>query len=185
MREIEFKEATKKGERALGAYFDFYNKSWPKAARAEFAVENVKVGKIMIRGRLDRVDLLGDARVRVVDYKLKKPMSRNEIAGKTRSMSSGQAKKGHGNYYRQLVFYKLLIEEGTKWNMQDAMIDFLEPDIRGKFKQEVFAPSSAEVAELKKEIKRVSEEILALEFLNKKCEDKECKYCTLIQHGRT
>jgi DNA helicase-2/ATP-dependent DNA helicase PcrA len=166
----------KKGERALSAYFDAQHKTWGSNMKAEYAIDGVKVGEVPLRGRLDRIDLLGDpsagsGRVRAVDYKFKKPMSRNQI--------TGEVKNGDGNYYRQLTFYKLLVDEGTKWRMQDGMIDFLEPDARGKLKQEVFAPSDKEVAELKKEIVRVSEDILDLKFLVERCEKKDCKYCEL------
>jgi CRISPR/Cas system-associated exonuclease Cas4 (RecB family) len=159
MREIDFNEALKKGERALGAYFDEYHKTWNANMKPEYPVEvefavDEKI-TIPLRGRLDRVDLLPTPYnlppilVRVVDYKFKKPMSRKEIAGLT--------KTSDGNYYRQLTFYKLLIEEGTKWKMKEASLDFLEPSSakasegqdRPRFKQEVFAPSEKEVADLK------------------------------------
>lgn len=169
MREVDYREAIKRGEKVLGVYFDQYQKSWSASMKCEYAVDGVELDNITLRGRLDRVDLLGDGRARVIDYKYKKPMTRNEILGKT--------KNSDGNYYRQLTFYKLLIDEGTKWRMQDGVLDFLEPDPRGRFKSEVFAPSDKEVAELKKEIARVSKEILSGEF--KSCGEKECKYCEL------
>lgn len=175
MREIDFNEAMKKGEKALGAYFDEYMKTWGAHMKPEYPVEvEFAVDKKMtipLRGRFDRIDLLDGNAVRVVDYKFKKPMSRNEIAGLT--------KTSDGNYYRQLTFYKLLIDEGTSWKMKEASLDFLEPDSKKKFKQEVFAPSNEEVVELKKEIIRVADEITNLKFWGKKCEDEECRYCEL------
>jgi DNA helicase-2/ATP-dependent DNA helicase PcrA len=175
MREADFKAAIQKGERALTSYFKEFSKTWNAAMRPEFPVEaTFRVSEsveIPLRGRFDRIDVLSDIAVRVVDYKFKKPMSRNEIAGLTKSSD--------GNYYRQLTFYKLLVEAGTSWKMKEASLDFLEPDAKSKFKQEIFAPSDAEVVELKKEIERVSQEILAMEFLDKRCDDKECRYCEL------
>ena len=176
IREIDFTEALKKGERALGAYFDEYHKTWDANMKPEYPVEVAfavdKKNEIPLRGRLDRIDLLDTHSVRVVDYKFKKPMSRKEIAGLT--------KTSDGNYYRQLTFYKLLVEEGTNWKMKEASLDFLEKDQKGVFKQEPFAPSDAEVAELKKEITRVAREVISFEFYNKPCDDKECRYCRLI-----
>jgi hypothetical protein len=72
--------------------------------------------------------------------------------------------------------------------MKEASLDFLEPSSakasegqdRPRFKQEVFAPSEKEVADLKKEIARIAKEIINFEFYGKKCEDKECRYCELI-----
>lgn len=179
MREIDFKEALKKGERALGAYFDTYHKTWNISMKPEFPIEApfeyAKGKTIPLRGRLDRIDLLPATHslqpVRVVDYKFKKPMSKNEILGKT--------KNADGGYYRQLTFYKLLVDEGTKMTMREAVLDFLETDAKRAFKQEVFAPSNTEVAELKKEITRVVREIIDFAFYGKRCEDKECRYCEL------
>jgi len=173
MREVDYREALKRGEKVLGAYFDQYYELWNSNMKCEFAVNDVQVGKIKLKGRLDRVDLLGGGRVRVVDYKFKKPMTRNEILGNT--------KNSDGNYYRQLTFYKLLIDEGTEWKMQEGMIDFIESDAKDRFRQEVFAPSDKEVAELKREIRRVSEEVLRMKFFGKKCNEKNCRYCNLSE----
>ncbi len=171
MREIDYKEALKKGERALSAYYDANHKTWNANMKPEFPIDGVKIDDIPVRGRLDRIDILDDGRVRVIDYKFKKPMTRNEILGKT--------KNSDGNYYRQLTFYKLLIEKGTKWKMQDAILDFLEPDAKSRFKQEVFAPSAEEVKELEVLIKKVSKEILTGEPWIKSCGESDCKYCEL------
>lgn len=195
MREIDYREAIKKGEKALSVYFDAHHKTWNSNMKCEYAVaaplrssEGAKQGHdIMLHGRLDRIDILDDGRVRVIDYKFKKPMTRNEILGNT--------KNSDGNYYRQLTFYKLLIDEGTElglrspakhgWKMVEGVLDFLEPDAKGKFHQEVFAPSDAEVSELKQEIIRVTKEILSLEFLKRGCGERDCKYCGLraLFHG--
>lgn len=170
MREIDFKQMLAAGEKVLDGYYDRFSRTWGKDMRPEFSVSGVKLGKVPLVGRLDRVDLLSNGRARVVDYKFKKPMSRNEIAGKTKSAD--------GNGYRQLTFYKLLIDEGTKWKMEEGVLDFLEPDAKRRFKQEVFAPSDTEVTELKKVIQRVVKEVTKGEF--KGCAEKDCKYCSLL-----
>jgi hypothetical protein len=59
------------------------------------------VGDIPISGKLDRLDKKADGTVTVIDYKTGKAKSENEIRGLTQSSDGG--------YYRQLVFYKLLL----------------------------------------------------------------------------
>ncbi len=158
MREIDYCSGLKKGQRVLSQYWDQNHKTWQKSSKPEFAVNEVELGNIKLRGRIDRIDFYPDGTAHVVDYKFKKPVKDE-------------------NYYRQLTFYKLLLERGTQWKMKDGSIDFLESGPNGKFRRDVFAPSAKEVRELELEIKRVSEEILKLEFFDKGCKDKECKYC--------
>ncbi|MEN9341766.1 MAG: hypothetical protein RIQ54_22, partial [Candidatus Parcubacteria bacterium] len=83
---------------------------------------------IPLTGFLDRVDFLDASRVRVVDYKTGSIKTKNEIEGRTKSAD--------GNYLRQLVFYKILIERsGNGWVMDQGRIDFVEPDEKQRYVQ--------------------------------------------------
>ena len=114
---------------------------------------------------------MDDGEVFVTDYKTGKPKSRNEIEGTTRF--------GNGNYKRQLVFYKLLLDlyDDGKMNMTKGIIEFLEPNDSGRIKWEEFEIKESEVDELKKTIVRVAEEITSLSFWDKYCDEKDCDYC--------
>ncbi|MBP6912630.1 MAG: PD-(D/E)XK nuclease family protein, partial [Candidatus Pacebacteria bacterium] len=110
----------------------------------------------------------------VIDYKTGKPKTRNEILGAT--------KNSDGAYYRQLVFYKILIDEyyDGRVTMQNATLDFLEPDAdSGKCKKESFEITNSDAVELKQKIVEVAHEIRNLDFWNKRCGDADCKYCSL------
>lgn len=165
MTEGEEDELIKKGEKSLGVYFDKFAKTFPKNAKCEFGVEGIELAKgVMIKGRIDRVDILEDGTAHVVDYKTGKAKSRNQIAGLT--------KDADGNYYRQLVFYKLLLEKAKLYKVKDAELDFVEGP-----KREVFAPSDKEVSELEVEIRAMAKAVIAGEFAG--CGEKDCKYCEL------
>ena len=128
---------------------------------------------IRLTGKLDKIEFL-DGEVRVVDYKTGKPKTRNYILGKTEQA-------GAGNYRRQLVFYKLLLDrhEKIKFNMRKGLIDFIEPDEKGRYKREEFEIDDAEVSDLEKLVKKVSGEILNLKFWNRRCDQKNCQHCAL------
>ena len=168
-REIEAKAKTH-----LPAYLRNYNGSWNYNVITEFAVKGVSFEGITLTGKLDKVELLDEpGKAIVVDYKTKKPESRNWIEGKTEN--SG------GDYKRQLVFYKLLLDlyPEKKFDMAAGVIDFVEPNERGVFKKEPFDIAEEEVEELKKTISRVADEILNLSFWNERCEERDCKWCKL------
>lgn len=177
--ESEYEEALAKGRRALPLFYDEYHAAWPRRALNEVRIEPVALADgTLINGKLDRIEFLEDgagaaeaAAVRVIDYKTGKPKSRNEIEGNTKSAD--------GNYKRQLVFYKLLLDkEGTR-NMRDGVIQFIEPDDRGTLHREEFAIAPGEVARLEKLVMDVAREILDLSFWDKGCHEKDCKYCEL------
>ncbi|MCD5384471.1 MAG: ATP-dependent helicase [Candidatus Pacebacteria bacterium] len=182
----ELAESLEKGREALTAWHEEYYGKWKMNTVSELDLK-VYLGEVLLRGKLDKLELgegEGD-RVTVVDYKTGKQRSRNDILGKTKS--------SNGDYYRQLVFYKLMLElhneqvrstgKGRVYEMGEGVIDFIQPDPKsGKLRKEVFVIESGEVEELKDEISRVASEILNLNFWNERCEahkQGKCKYCEL------
>jgi DNA helicase-2/ATP-dependent DNA helicase PcrA len=189
IKESEYEEALEKGRRALPAFYDAYHETWVSSPTTHRALNEARVEGIVledgtaINGKLDRIEFLdGGVRsasgaeadrepVRVVDYKTGKPKSRNDIEGNTASSD--------GDYKRQLVFYKLLLDKEGKRDMKDGVIQFIEPDDRGKMHREEFTITSGEVKVLEKLVLDVAREILDLSFWNKGCHEKDCKYCEL------
>ncbi len=179
--EHDFNDALKKGKEALGGYYDNYKNTWPRNILTEFTIAGVHTNvmhenqeiQILLRGNLDKVEFRNDHEVHVVDYKTKKPMSRNELEGKT--------KNSRGDYKRQLVFYKLLLDgyESGKYTMKSGEIDFIEPDDAGNYKKEVFDITEEEVEELQKTVQEVAQKILSFSFWDDVCDERECEYCQL------
>ena len=175
--EFDLEEAKKKGEKALDSYYDRYRETWGAQTLSEFKINAVfplhGLPSIPVRGILDRVEFTDGSGVIVFDYKTGKPKSRNEIEGKTKSSL--------GEYKRQLNFYYLLLSlyERGKWRMEEGVIDFIEPDPKGRFHQERFIIDPSEVDELKQTIERVAQEIYDLSFWDTRCEKQDCDYCKL------
>jgi DNA helicase II / ATP-dependent DNA helicase PcrA len=183
------KDVLEKGKVALGGFYDTYYKTANRNVLVEFNVKGIELEEdIRITGKIDKIEFLGNGNeVNVVDYKTKKPVTRNAIMGKTKSNDTG-------DMYRQLVFYKLLLdlyEDGKParagehrggYKMVSGEISFVEPDDKGRYKSEKFVPTDEEVKNLKEEVLRVSHEILDLAFWDKACGDKKCEFCTLRSH---
>ena len=165
-----------RGAKALAGYYGQWRDSWTRDTLTEQKVGAIlEEGGVRITGKIDKMEFeKGSRKVTVVDYKTGKPKSRNEMEGKTAT--------GTGDYQRQLVFYKLLLEEDTRLgvNTDEGVIDFIEPiKESGKYRREAFAISDADVAALRKEIARVAEEIRSASFWNTRCDDSRCDYCAL------
>lgn len=181
LSDAEYRELEKKGRKALSGYLKFYKGDFEKNILNEFDIKGVRIPiggeKIILKGKLDKIEVL-EGGARVVDYKTGKPKSRNAIEGKTKS--------SEGNYKRQLVFYKILLDnfEKADFKMVSGVIDFVEPDNKGAFRREEFQISDEEVDELEDLIKKVSGEILDLSFKDDRCGDKRCQYCLLADAMR-
>jgi len=178
IKEDEYEEALEKGRKALPAFYDAYHDGWlafrAAGGRAlnEVRVDGVSVADgTSINGKLDRIEFLEGQSVRVLDYKTGKPKSRNDIEGNTKSSD--------GNYKRQLVFYKLLLDKEGKRDMTAGVIQFIEPDERGRSHREEFEIGGGEVKVLEKQIEQVADEIRSLAFWDKGCNEPDCKYCEL------
>jgi DNA helicase-2/ATP-dependent DNA helicase PcrA len=198
--EGEFDDLLEKGQSALGGYFDQYNKIFSPAILNEYSISGVEIlietdqgqKQVLLKGILDRIQAVSgelDGRdVVVYDYKTGKPKSRNELEGKTKNAT--------GDYKRQLTFYRLLLEREPltsvnskrgSFSFSSAIIDFIEPDDRGRYHREQFFVTDGEVIELVTLIQKVSKEILDLDFWDKRCDDKKCEYCRLremVEEGK-
>lgn len=174
----DFNHLAQKGKSSLMAYHNFYKGSFKKGTINEYKISGVDfaVGKEKIRltGKLDKIETNSKNKSAIVtDYKTRKPSSRNWILGNT--------KNSNGEYFRQLVFYKLLLDSipHKKFNMEIGIIDFTEPDDQKRFKKEAFEISLSDVKNLRELIEKTTDEILNLKFWYKVCGKKDCEFCAL------
>lgn len=177
LKEKDYRDTKERGSAMLKNYIAHYKGIWTKNTLNEYRINSVMLpftgGTLKLTGSLDKIEYIGRAEVNVVDYKTGKPKSRNELEGNT--------KYADGNYKRQLVFYKLLLDEYPLFRdtMISGEIDFLEADTKGVFHKEKFVIEKQEVLELKNQLEEVSNSIRNLSFWNEGCSEKECEFCRL------
>lgn len=173
----EFKELFKKGQKALRGYLK-ERSDFQREILNEYEIVGVYMNvpnneRVLLKGKLDKILLREGNKVAVLDYKTGKPKSRNFIEGKT--------KTSNGDYKRQLVFYKLLLDQYKKDNlrMEEGIIEFVEPDKKGKYRRESFEVEEEEVFDLKRTIENATKDIINLSFWKDTCDDDKCSYCRL------
>lgn len=175
LKDSDFQRFKRRGEEALGGYYDSNKGGWNLNALLEFNIKGIAFSPdIRLTGKIDKMEFLGAGKeVNVVDYKTGKPKSRNHIEGKTKG-SEGEIK-------RQLVFYNILLNnyKKGKYRMASGEIDFIEPNERGKYKKEKFEIKKEEIKEVEEIIRKTAEEILSLSFWEKGCGKKDCHFCNL------
>jgi DNA helicase II / ATP-dependent DNA helicase PcrA len=133
-----------------------------------------KKGEIVVNlhGKLDTIIDDGES-VSVYDYKTRAKMSVAEIKGET--------KDSDGSYFRQLVFYKILMSENPKFKSKkiETSLIFVKPDNKGQCQSVTLEVEESDVERVKKEISSLISSVWSGEILQNNCEDKDCKWCGL------
>ena len=129
------------GKTMLPNYYKEKLTEWNKEVLLE---ESIKVfwKDISLNGKIDKVEFNGNS-VKVVDYKTGKIANVNKFGSDEAPISEEalaqsiaehkeikDSEKFGGDYWRQAVFYKILIDNdpNRNWNVEEAIFEFMEVD---------------------------------------------------------
>jgi DNA helicase-2/ATP-dependent DNA helicase PcrA len=158
--------------RELQDYFAFSGQTFVEKWEEKEFIAKYKGEEVVfnLHGQLDAI-LVDDHMARIFDYKTTEVKSVSSIKGETKSSD--------GNYFRQLVFYKLLLTGSHNYKdkeIEPALI-FVKPNASGKCPTVVLPILEADVLQVKSEVEKLVESVWSGEFLQNECDDKDCKYC--------
>jgi DNA helicase-2/ATP-dependent DNA helicase PcrA len=186
--EEQFNNRLRYGLDLLPRYLAKYKDAWNKIVIIERKISHTQVRGIPINGKVDKAEFTGK-QANVVDYKTGQySKSKNKFSPPGYKPPQAKDLKEHefahgGDYWRQAVFYKLLIENDPSrdWKVASVEFDFLEPErYSGEFfKQRVdITPEHERI--VADQIEQAYHGIMNLEFSNG-CKDKWCKWCNFIR----
>lgn len=154
----DFEKLFDHGREILKTYYDQklqnFESDYPYGYELEynFSQYHPEIEGIRLTGKVDKVVFLDEGRtqINIVDYK----------SGAPKSVKKGEA------YWRQLVFYSLLVSRSKKlnWQTQSAEIEFLTPGSNGKIgsRSLVITPEDQQV--VIEELKGAHTSVMNLEF---------------------
>jgi DNA helicase-2/ATP-dependent DNA helicase PcrA len=197
--EAEFKRRVEYGEEILPRYYDEYIHQWNKVTSVERSYKNVLVQGIPLNGKIDKMEFDGNF-VNVVDYKTgsfkkaKPKFERPDPIGVNKAIVAGKEPSFEdefgGDYWRQAVFYKLLMDYDAtkKWEMRSSEFDFIEPlvqpGLKGKndykFHKEKIEITPEDLKIVESQIKMVYQKITQKEF-TKGCGKEDCLWCNFTR----
>lgn len=178
----EFEDRIAFGHQFLPEYYNEYFNEWQKIPdfRMEYNVTNAVCQDVPIKGRLDRVEIR-NGQVRVIDYKtgkrgnstskLKKPSEKDPLGG---------------DYWRQIVYYKLLLDHDpqSNWKFGSGMFDFVQPESNSnKFKRDEFFVTPEEEKVVTEQIVDAYQNIRSHRF-EEGCGEEDCKWCNFVKYNR-
>lgn len=169
------------GEQNLPGYVTHFMPLWKEADSVvlEKKFANLEWEGIPITGKLDKIEYHTDG-LMVIDYKTGKP--ENARKKLVPGQPEWEASPG-GDYWRQLVFYDMLIrsDRNIQTPMLAGVMEFTEPDKSGMYVRHTYHVTDQDRAIVSAQIHYVWEKIQAMEF-NQGCHDPGCVWCNLIDH---
>lgn len=164
------------GEKILPAYYEQNIDSWNRIALTERTIRNIEIEGVPVKGNLDKIEFEGK-QVTVVDYKTGKVKN----AKKKFNRPNDELPNG-GDYWRQAVFYKLLVDNDrtNDWQVANTVFDFVEPDKDGNYYKEKIVITPEDMETVTEQITSVYAKIMAHDF-NTGCGKQECDWCHFVK----
>ncbi|MDR0792393.1 MAG: ATP-dependent helicase [Chitinophagaceae bacterium] len=163
------------GEKILPSYYDTHIEHWHKTVSVEYNIRNVQLDGIPLNGKIDKIEFFGND-INVVDYKTGKFTN-----AKKKFKQPGEEEPNGGDYWRQAVFYKILIDnhKQNNWHISGVVFDFVEP-LNDEYITEKVVVSPQDAVTVKQQIKTVWEKIQNREFTTG-CGKPDCEWCNFVK----
>jgi DNA helicase-2/ATP-dependent DNA helicase PcrA len=164
------------GHTILADYYDQRLAEFNTIVSIELNIRNVLIDGVPLKGKLDKLEFDGKS-VTVVDYKTGDPDK-----AKTKLSAPSEKNPLGGDYWRQAVFYKLLVDhyQQKDWKVVSTEFDFIEPDKKKQYKKEKLVISPADITTVTQQIKSTWQKIQDREFYIG-CGDKDCHWCSFVK----
>ena len=170
----QFKRRMEYGEKILPEFYNKYVESWEKITVTEYAIKQVEVDGVPIKGVLDKLEFHG-TQVNVVDYK-----TGNYERAKPKFAAPNEKDPLGGDYWRQAVFYKILVENDRRknWEVVSTEFDFIEP-VKDEYVKHKVVIRPEDIAVVKGQIKETFTRIQNHEFDG--CGKEDCSWCGFVR----
>lgn len=167
------------GQEILNNYYDNNIDKFKDVVLIEFNIKNVMVENVPIKGKVDKLEFDGKS-VNVVDYKSGDP----EKGLKKTAPPSDKEPLG-GDYWRQAVFYKILIDNkrDKDWVVASTEFDFIEPDKKKNYLKKKIVISNEDIATVTQQIKTVWDKIQNRDFYTG-CGKEDCSWCDFVKTNK-
>lgn len=172
----QFERRIEYGQEVLGSYYDTYINRFNRIVAIERNIRNVIVNGVPLKGKLDKLEFDGRD-VNVVDYKTGDPdKAIPKLKGPNEKDPIG------GDYWRQAVFYKLLVDnyESKNWKVISTEFDFIEPDKKKNYRKEKVIITPADQQLVTAQITDTWNKIQRHDFYTG-CGEEDCHWCRFVK----
>lgn len=172
----QFARRMEQGDLVLQDYYNRYINEWNKIVAVETNIRNVTLNGIPLKGKLDKLEFDGK-QVNVVDYK-----TGDAEKGIKKLNPPGEKEPNGEDYWRQAVFYKILVDNypSKNWQAVSAEFDFIEPDKKKGYLKEKRIITDSDIATVTSQIETVWTKIQGRDFYTG-CGKEDCRWCQFVK----
>lgn len=177
----QFENRLEHGRQSLPEYVAASIERWRQYASVE---TEIKIGQVEwegfpITGKLDKVEKAPEG-VRVVDYK-----TGNFDNARKKLLPAGEdwRKEPGGDYWRQIVFYDLLLraDRTRNWSMISGAMEFVDPDGKDRYQVAEIHVEERDRQVVTEQITFAMQGMRELQF-ERGCHDDNCIWCKLLDN---
>lgn len=164
------------GQTVLDAYYEQSINNFNKIVAIERNIRGVVIEGVPLKGKLDKLEFDGKL-VNVVDYKTGDPEK-----GIPKTKGPSDKNPLGGDYWRQAVFYKLLVDHYSQkdWKAISTEFDFIEPDKKKNYRREKLIITEPDIEIVTAQIKDTWARIQNREFYTG-CGKEDCHWCEFVK----
>lgn len=175
----QFNRRMEYGQQILTDYYNTYINEWNKIVTIERNIRNVLVDGIPLKGMLDKIEF-NRKEATIVDYKTGDPEKcKDKLTRPNTKNPNG------GDYWRQAVFYKILVDNlaNKDWKVTTVEFDFVEPDKKKQYQKEKVIVEDVDIMLVKEQIKTVWDKIQGRDFYTG-CGKEDCHWCKFVKTNK-
>lgn len=174
-----FERRMEYGKEILTNYYNTYIGTWNKIVSVERNVRNIVVSGVPLKGKVDKLEFEGK-QVNVVDYKTGD--YEKAIKDYKKFDRPNERNPNGGDYWRQAVFYKILLENyrAKSWQVASTEFDFIEPNKQKVYHKEKVFITGDDMAVVTRQIVDTWTKIQNKEFYTG-CGKETCVWCNFVK----
>ncbi|GBL35155.1 probable DNA helicase II homolog [Filimonas sp.] len=167
------------GVTTLTALYEKNINSWEKVVMIERVFKNIVIDKVPVKGMLDKLEFDYN-HVTIVDYKTGNPKnSKDKLKPPTAAAPLG------GDYWRQGVFYKLLVEayKLKDYKVTMTVFQFVEPNDSNEYISVDIIPTEDDLETVRAQVKDTWLKIQNHDFYTG-CGKEDCSWCNFVKDNK-
>lgn len=170
------------GKDILTAYYDTYIGKWNTIVSVERNIRNVVINGVPIKGKVDKLEFDGSD-INVVDYKTGD--YEKAIKDYKKFEKPNERNPNGGDYWRQAVFYKLLLDNYRvkNWTVVSTEFDFIEPNKQKQYHKEKVFITKEDMTTVSQQITDTWTKIQNKEFYTG-CGKEDCVWCNFVKDNK-
>ena len=143
----------------------------------EYKVPRYTLDGVPVTAKIDKIEIDGDT-CTVIDYKTGDP----DKSATPQTAPPNEKEPNGGDYWRQMVFYKLLLEnyEDRRWSVGLGKFDFIQKSKTGEYKQITVPVFKHDEEVVRAQLKDAYGAIMNHEF-DKGCGKDDCRWCNFAR----